>query len=102
MNFEDKLLEGEFCIPKCSKCKKIIWPPAESCNHCFGTICLQCGEFKGRIIEFSRQDKQFFCLVEFEETIRVIACMSATPRIGQIVKILNCGIRNRDYFFEII
>jgi uncharacterized OB-fold protein len=101
MNFETRLSNGEFCIPECEKCKKIVWPPAEFCSYCFGTVSLKEGEVEGKIIEFSRQDKQYFCMVEFYGAVRVMADISKTPEIGQIVKILKCGITNGNYFFQI-
>jgi len=102
MNFESKLSMGEFCIPECTECKKIVWPPAEYCNYCFGTVSLKEGSFVGKIIEFSRQNEQIFCLVEFEDTIKIMANISETPKIGQIVKISKCGISKGNYFFQVI
>ena len=29
MSFEGKLQEGEICIPECTECKKIVWPPSK-------------------------------------------------------------------------
>ena len=87
MNFESELAKGFFCIPECTKCKKIVWPPSEFCNHCFGEVSLKKGDFEGKIIEFSRQDEDYFCIVEFEESIRIMAKISKSPKIGQIVKI---------------
>ena len=101
MSFEDKLENGEFCIPECTECKKIVWPPSEICNHCFGKVNLKNGEFVGKIIEYSRKDDQFFCMVEFEKTIRIISQMDKEPQIGQTVKISHCGIRERNYFFKV-
>ena len=101
MNFESELTKGIFCIPECAKCKKIVWPPSDFCNHCFGKVCLKKGDFEGKIIEFSRQDEDYFCLVEFEETIRIMAKISESPRVGQIVKITKCGISNGSYFFNV-
>jgi len=101
LSFEFELSKGEFCIPECVSCKKIVWPFAEFCNHCFGSISLRKGDFKGKIIEFSRQDEQYFCLVEFENTIRIIAKISHTPKIDQKVKITKCGITSGNYFFYV-
>ena len=47
MSFEDKLTEGEFCIPECDECKKIVWPPSEICSYCFGNVHLKKGDFEG-------------------------------------------------------
>ncbi len=101
MSFESELLQGKFCIPECTVCKKIVWPPAEFCNHCFGQVSLKKGNFKGKIIEFSRQNEGYFCLVEFENTIRVMAKILQIPETGQIVKISKCGISNGNYFFYV-
>ena len=101
MNFESRLSNGEFLIPKCTECKKIVWPPAEFCNHCFGIVSLEKDDFEGKIIEFSRQNDQYFCIVEFEDTIRIMANMSKTPKIGQMVKISKCGINDKSYFFHV-
>jgi uncharacterized OB-fold protein len=102
MSFESKLNEGEFFIPECSKCKKIVWPPAEFCNHCFGIVSLKAGHFEGKIVEFSRHNEQYFCVVEFEDTIRIIANISKIPTIGQKVIMSKCGISNGNYFFQVI
>jgi len=102
MSFESKLTEGKFCIPECDECKKIMWPPSETCNHCFGNVHLKEGDFEGKIIEFSRQNEQYFCMVEFEKTVRIMANISETPEIGKSVKILKCGIKDGNYFFQVI
>lgn len=102
MNFESKLSEGEFWIPECVNCKKIVWPPTEFCNHCFGNVSLKEGPFEGKILEFSSQNQQNFCLVEFENTLRIMAKISQKPELGQTVKISKCGIVNGNYFFEVI
>jgi uncharacterized OB-fold protein len=102
MSFESKLAEGKFCIPECNECKKIVWPPSEICSYCFGNVHLKEGNFEGKIIEFSRQKDQFFCMVEFEKTIRIMAIISETPEIGKNVKISKCGMSNGSYFFQVI
>jgi len=99
MSFESELLQGKFCIPECIVCKKIVWPPSEFCNHCLGQVSLKKGNFTGKIIEFSRQNEEYFCVVEFENTIRLMAKILQIPKIGQIVKISKCGISNENYFF---
>ena len=102
MNFEAKLSMGKFCIPECERCKKVVWPPMEFCNHCLGTVSIKEEEgIEGKIIQFSRQDKQYFCMVEFHKAIRIMASISKTPKIGQVVKISKCGIKDGNYFFQI-
>ena len=102
MSFENKLNQGIFCISECNECKKIVWPPSESCSHCFGNVHLKEGIFEGKIIEFSRQMDQYFCMVEFENTIRIMAKTSETPEIGKKVKISKCGVNDGNYFFQVI
>ena len=102
MSFESELEKGNFCIPRCNSCKKIVWPPSKFCSHCLGSVSAQKGNFEGKIIEFSRQDESYFCMVEFEEEIRILAKSSKVPEIGQKVKISKCGIEsNNNYFFYI-
>ncbi len=101
MSFESELSQGKFFIPLCTVCKKVVWPPVEFCSHCFGRVSLKKGEFEGKIIEFSRQNDGYFCLVEFENIIRVMAKILQIPEIGQIVKISKCGISNGNYFFHV-
>ena len=101
MSFESELSKGKFCIPECSVCKKTVWPAAEFCNYCFGLVHLRKGEFKGKIIEFSKQNDEYFCLVEFENIIRIIAKSSHLPKNGETVKISKCGITDRNYFFYV-
>ncbi len=101
MNFEFELTKGKFCIPECNECKKIVWPPSDTCNHCFGNVHLREGDFEGKIIEFSRQNDQYFGIVEFENTIRIMANILEMPEIGRKVKISNCGIVDGDCFFQV-
>jgi len=101
MSFESELSKGKFTIPECTECKKIVWPPAEFCSNCFGQTRLKKGVFEGKIVEFSKQNDTYFCLVEFENTIKIMAKMLETPKINQMVKISKCGISNDNYFFEI-
>jgi len=99
MSFEEELSKGIFSIPECKYCDKVIWPPTEFCNRCFGTVSLKTGEFEGKIIEFSRQNNEYFCLVEFEKSIRVMAKILKIPKIGQKVKVSKCGLSDEGYFF---
>jgi len=99
MSFESELSKGIFSIPECTYCNKIIWPPTDFCNRCFGTVNLKKGDFEGKVLEFSRQNDEYFCLVEFGENLRVLAKILKIPEIGQIVKISKCGISDDGYFF---
>lgn len=101
MSFESELQNGKFFIPFCNSCKRNIWPPVEFCNQCFGEISIRKEEPEGRIVEFSCKDRDFFCLVEFEDSIRLVAKTTKKPEIDQKVKISRCGINDGSYFFHI-
>ena len=101
MSFEESLSRGEFLIPKCRQCKKIVWPPSDYCDHCFGRIELKKQDFEARIVEFSKKDNDYFCLVEIENSFKIIAKASKIPTIGKREFLSKCGITDGDYFFEI-
>ncbi len=101
MSFESELSKGNFTIPECVVCKKTVWPPVEFCDNCYGNITLKKGEFEGKIIEFSEKNEDYFCIVEFDSAVRVIAKMSKIPKIDQIVQISKCGISDGNYFFHV-
>ena len=101
MSIENEIRKGNFVMGQCTKCDQIVWPPADYCNVCFGKTMPKNGPFKGKIIEFSKQDKDYFCLVEFEKNVRVIGKISTgTPMTHQKVKVEKCGIKDGSYFFE--
>mgnify|MGYP007112313161 FL=1 len=41
MSFEKELEKGQFCIPECTVCKKLVWPPSEFCDKCNGETSLK-------------------------------------------------------------
>ncbi|KFM20004.1 Rubredoxin-like zinc ribbon domain protein [Marine Group I thaumarchaeote SCGC AAA799-P11] len=102
MSFESELSKGNFLIPKCTECKKIVWPPMEFCDHCMGKTSLKGGDFEGKIMEFSRQNDNYFCIVEIEDSFRIMAKMIQKPHIEQVVTVSKCGISKGNYFFEVI
>ena len=102
MSFEKELEQGRFYIPECLVCKKLVWPPSEFCDGCNEETSLRKEEFEGKIIEFSRQNEEYFCMVEFGDSIRIMAKMMALPKNDQIVKISKCGISEESYFFHVI
>ena len=101
MSFESDLAKGIFSIPRCSLCNKISWPPAKFCSNCFGEIRLKRGQFNGKIIAYSSNGDDYFCMVEIEPGLRLLARTRCSPNIGQTVKISSCGIRDGGYFFNV-
>lgn len=101
MSFESELSSGNFCIPECTNCKNIVWPPTEFCTFCFHKTSMKKGNFEGKILEFSKHNNEYFCIVEFFDKVRIVAKISQRPVIGNIVKISKCGISDGSYFFEV-
>ena len=101
MNFEEELLKGKFLIPQCNKCKKIVWPPTGFCDNCFGEVVLKEKQKQGKVITFSKQKNEYFCVVEFEKNIKIIAKTKEEPKKNQMVDMVKCGIKNNRYFFEV-
>jgi len=101
MTFEDELRKGNFQIPECTNCKKIVWPPSYFCNHCFSDIRWRKCSNEGKIIEFSKQNDHYFCLAEFENSVKIMGKIySGIPDKDKQVRIERCGMKNEDYFFE--
>ena len=101
MSFEEELKKGNFLIPQCNKCKKIVWPPSDFCDKCFGKVGLNEKQENGKVVTFSKHNNDYFCVVEFKENIKIIAKSEKQPKKDQIVEVTRCGIKNNDYFFEI-
>ena len=103
MKFESELKHGRFVISECSKCKKVIWPPNEICNSCFGEAVWKDGPNQGKILEFSKKDGVYFCLVEFGEGIRFMGSLEENTNleIGQNVKIKHFSVNDGDYSFKL-
>ena len=101
MSFDSELARGIFLMPRCDSCKKTVWPPSEFCSGCFGPTTLKKWDHDGRVKEFSRKDGQYFCVVELEKTVRIMAKISTMPEIDQSVKITGCGIKDGSYFFHV-
>jgi len=101
MKFESELKQGRFVISECSKCKKVIWPPNEICNSCFGEAIWKEGPNQGKVLEFSKKDEVYFCLVEFSDGIRFIGSLEENPEVGQIVKIKHFSVIDGNYSFKL-
>jgi uncharacterized OB-fold protein len=101
MNFEDELKKGNFMVSECKVCEKIVWPPSEFCNKCLNETLWKTVSQEGIIIEFSKQNNEYFCVAEFEKSIKIMGKISSgIPEIGKKIKMINCGIRNKSHYFE--
>ncbi|TBR12269.1 MAG: hypothetical protein EPO62_00455 [Candidatus Nitrosotenuis sp.] len=100
MIFEAELKNGRFVVPECPKCQKLVWPPSDSCTRCFGNTVWRTADEPGTLVEYSAKDGKLFCMVEFENSIRVMGALECdkAPAVGQKVRVLSCGFDNSPRF----
>lgn len=101
--FEEELKKGKFVCSECLNCKKLVWPPNEHCNRCFGQVIWRPVSQTAKLIEFSKKDNMFFCVAEFENEIRIMGSLqtSSVPQIGQELKLIKCGHdKNNEFVFQ--
>ena len=103
--FESELKKGNFMIPECKKCNDVVWPPSDYCNNCFGKISWRKSDGIGIILEFSKNEDAFFCLVEFEKKIRILGTLdkkSKPPEVHKNVKLESCSMDENNYNFTLV
>ena len=120
-SFESALRQGAFEIPVCDACHSAVWPPSDFCSRCLGTVSLRGADpglqMRGRIVGVSEDTgragsargadgmMRFFCLVEFDQKIRVVAGLSsvARPGVGSRVVLRSCGLspNGGGYIFDV-
>ena len=102
MKFDSEIKKGNFVIGSCPNCNKVVWPPSELCNGCFGKIIWKKASQIGNIVEYSKKDNEDFCIAEFEGGIRIMGTLvvkSKKPEVGSKVKLEKCGITGENYIF---
>ena len=60
MSFEKELEKGQFCIPECTVCKKLVWPPSEFCDKCNGETSLKKKNLRVKLLNFQDKMKSIF------------------------------------------
>jgi len=102
--FEQELKKGNFVTSECNNCNIIVWPPSNYCSSCFNDVIWRPVSKKGKLIEFSKKDNHGFCVVEFENKIRILSTFEygeSVPKIGQDLKLENCGMHDGVYSFTV-
>ncbi len=86
--FDDELKKGNFQICYCHNCNLILWPPKEICDKCNMTSNWKKSLHKGKIIEFSKKNSEFFGIIEIEDKIRLMGNIISEnePSINQNVR----------------
>lgn len=90
--FENELKNGVFVSSECRKCDKLVWPPSDFCNTCFSQVKWRQISNVAKLIEFSKNNEEIFCIAEFENSIRVIGSLDTKlePFVGQELNLKKC------------
>jgi uncharacterized OB-fold protein len=100
--FEQELKLGNFVTSECHNCNKIVWPPSNYCDICLNDVVWRKVSSNAKLIEWSKNGNEIFCIAEFENTIRIIGKInSKTPSLkpGQSIKLIKCTLNNKPRFF---
>ena len=98
--FEQELKNNNFVSSFCTRCNKLVWPPSDFCNVCFGNTIWKPVSRIAKLIEFSNNHGEIFCIAEFEDTIRVIGTIDTTTnlKIGQLLNLVKCDYDGKAKF----
>ncbi len=104
--FEEELKKNNFVCSECLKCQKIVWPPSEYCNKCFGNVTWRKISRNATLLEYSCKNGEYFCLAELEEgQIRLVGKILESSRIeiGQKLILEKCDYDGSERFiFKIL
>ena len=103
--FEEELRLGNFVTSECQYCNKIIWPPNNYCDNCLRDVVWRDVSTIGKLIEWSKNENGIFCMVEFENVIRILGKLDSKnimPKPGQLLKFINCSLNDKPKFFFIL
>ena len=100
--FEEELKIGNFVTSECKYCDKIVWPPSDYCNSCLKDTIWRDVSLNGKLVEWSKNANDIFCMVEFENTIRILGKLdpkNTSLKPGQTVKLAKCTFNGKPRFF---
>ena len=100
--FEEELKMGNFVTSECNHCDKIVWPPSDYCDSCFGDVNWRKVLPDGKIIEWSKTGNEVFCIEEFEKTIQIMGKIDGNVnalKYGQMIKLTKCLLEDKHKFF---
>ena len=98
--FDDELINGHFVISYCDRCHRFVWPPSTYCDICHKITSWKKGSKHGQIIEYSKKENDYFCLIQTKDDIRILGRItnSIEPQIGQNVKLESCNFDKKPIF----
>lgn len=98
--FEQELKNNKFVCSECPKCRHLVWPPSDFCNQCFGDVIWRPVSNKATLLEVSKKNEKYFCIGEFEKSIRVFGTLEGgtdfTP--GQFITLKRCDYTDMPIF----
>lgn len=98
--FEQELKKNIFLCSQCTKCDKLVWPPSDFCNKCFNEVVWRPISRLAKLVEFSRKNNEYFCVAEFEGSIRVMGTVQNTSdlQVGQSLFLIKCDYDEKERF----
>ena len=98
--FDDELINGHFVISYCDRCHKFVWPSSTYCDICHKITSWKKGSKHGQIIEYSKKENDYFCLIQTKDYIRILGRItnSNEPKIGQNVQLERCNFDKKPIF----
>ena len=98
--FHQELQNNNFVCGSCPKCNKLVWPPSDFCNSCFGNVVWKPVGKTAKLIEFSHDKDGVFCIAEFEENIRIMGTIKNAKnlKIGQLLTLVKCDYDGKEKF----
>jgi uncharacterized protein len=92
--FETELKNNNFVCSECAKCRHLVWPPSDYCNKCFGDVIWRPVSKRATLVELSSKDGKYFCIGEFENSIRVFGTLEGN---SNLIKGQNLTLKYCDY-----
>lgn len=98
--FEQELKNNNFICSECPKCEKLVWPPSDYCNRCFGDVVWRQVSRDATLLEYSHKDGEYFCIVELEGQIRIIGTIKNVSKlkIGENLVLEKCDYDGNEKF----
>ena len=102
MNFKTEINKGNLVTSWCTSCHHTVWPPSEFCDICLGDIIWKRPSMYGKIVEYSKVDGGYSCIINMDDSFTILGRVEKTPKIGQKVKLHKCGIHDGTCFFDMM
>ncbi|MGB9003670.1 MAG: hypothetical protein WCC52_07690 [Nitrosotalea sp.] len=98
--FEQELKNNNFICSECPKCKKLVWPPSEYCNKCFGGVIWRQVSRNATLLEYSCRNGEYFCIAELEGQIRIMGMIQNVSelQIGENLILEKCDYDGSEKF----